>query len=192
MMLTQSTLRTRIRSFSSFKTLEYSQSISLPYSLVRSRKIYSLSGSSNVESAQVASAPSTKPVEKPLKSALTDSFNRVHTYLRISLTERCNLRCTYCMPSEGIELTPNARLLTNDEIIRLASLFVRAGVTKIRLTGGEPTVRKDLVEVVAKLNQLKAKGLETLAMTSNGVVLKRRLEDLVHNGLTHLNLRYPY
>lgn len=67
---------------------------------------------------------------------LTDSFGRFHNYLRISLSERCNLRCTYCMPEEGVDLTPNAQLLTTDEIIRISKLFVDNGVTKVRLTGG--------------------------------------------------------
>lgn len=85
---------------------------------------------------------------------LTDTFQRVHTYLRISLTERCNLRCLYCMPEEGVDLTPNARLLTADEIERLARLFVAAGVRKIRLTGGEPTLRGDLVDIVTRLRAI--------------------------------------
>lgn len=75
-----------------------------------------------------------------LKVALRDSFGRFHNYLRISISERCNLRCIYCMPAEGVELQPNARLLSTDEIVRAAEMFVAAGVDKIRLTGGE--VRK--------------------------------------------------
>lgn len=70
-------------------------------------------------------------------SPLTDSFGRRHTYLRISLTERCNLRCTYCMPADGVPLQPQERLLRSEEILRLAEVFVSLGVTKIRLTGGE-------------------------------------------------------
>lgn len=85
---------------------------------------------------------------------LTDTFDRVHTYLRISLTERCNLRCLYCMPEEGVELTPGAHLLTADEIERLARLFAAAGVTKIRLTGGEPTLRSDLLDIVQRLSRI--------------------------------------
>jgi GTP 3',8-cyclase / cyclic pyranopterin monophosphate synthase len=68
---------------------------------------------------------------------LTDSFGRAHTYLRISLTERCNLRCTYCMPADGVPLQPPERLLQSEEILRIAEVFVSQGVTKIRLTGGE-------------------------------------------------------
>lgn len=102
---------------------------------------------------------------------LTDSFGRKHDYLRISLTEKCNLRCeyeragalggqrmlidwiagTYCMPEAGVPLLPSSNLLTTPEIDRVARMFVKEGVTKIRLTGGEPTVRKDLLDVVGAL-----------------------------------------
>ncbi|KAJ4478007.1 hypothetical protein C8R41DRAFT_897143 [Lentinula lateritia] len=121
-------------------------------------------------------------------SALVDSYNRRHDYLRISLTERCNLRCFYCMPEEGVQLSPNEKVLTDEEILRLAKLFVRSGVTKIRLTGGEPTVRKGVVGIVAGLNELRPYGLRSIALTSNGLALHRRLPELVENGLTHLNL----
>ncbi|KAG7099709.1 hypothetical protein E1B28_001527 [Marasmius oreades] len=124
----------------------------------------------------------------PFRTALVDSFQRRHDYLRISITERCNLRCFYCMPEEGVELTPSANLLTNEEILRLAELFVKAGVTKIRLTGGEPTVRKGVLDIIAGLDQLQQFGLTSIAMTSNGIALHRRLPDFIDNGLTHLNL----
>ncbi|KAG5720540.1 Molybdenum cofactor biosynthesis protein 1 [Termitomyces sp. T112] len=124
----------------------------------------------------------------PFSPSLIDSYGRKHDYLRISLTERCNLRCFYCMPSEGVELSPDGNILTNDEVIRLATLFVKSGVTKIRLTGGEPTVRKDIEELIGRLNGLRPLGLKSIAMTSNGLVLHRRLPRLVQNGLTHLNL----
>lgn len=128
------------------------------------------------------------PHARPFRSFLTDTYGRFHNYLRISITERCNLRCTYCMPSEGIELTPNEKLLTSDEILRLARLFVSQGVTKIRLTGGEPTVRKDCVEIVEELGKLRSIGLKEIAMTSNGIALWRKLDRMVAAGLTHLNL----
>ncbi|KAJ3528188.1 hypothetical protein NM688_g8028 [Phlebia brevispora] len=126
--------------------------------------------------------------EKGVSPFLVDTFQRQHNYLRISLTERCNLRCFYCMPSEGVELSPNGNILTDDEVVRLAGLFVKNGVKKIRLTGGEPTVRKGLVDIVARLNELRQHGLESIGMTTNGIVLHRRLPDLVANGLTHLNI----
>ncbi|XP_017894383.1 PREDICTED: molybdenum cofactor biosynthesis protein 1 isoform X2 [Capra hircus] len=84
----------------------------------------------------------------PFSAFLTDSFGRRHSYLRISLTERCNLRCQYCMPEEGVPLTPKADLLTTEEILTLARLFVKEGVDKIRLTGGEPLIRPDVVDIV--------------------------------------------
>ncbi|KAL1740841.1 hypothetical protein HDZ31DRAFT_85208 [Schizophyllum fasciatum] len=124
----------------------------------------------------------------PSPKILVDSFSRRHDYLRISLTERCNLRCFYCMPQDGVELSPAANLLTDDEILRLARLFVQAGVTKIRLTGGEPTVRKGITDIIGRLNSLRAHGLQSIAMTSNGIALHRKLPDMVKQGLTHLNL----
>ncbi|XP_012970539.1 molybdenum cofactor biosynthesis protein 1 isoform X4 [Mesocricetus auratus] len=84
----------------------------------------------------------------PFSAFLTDSFGRQHSYLRISLTEKCNLRCRYCMPEEGVSLTPKADLLTAEEILTLARLFVKEGVDKIRLTGGEPLIRPDVVDIV--------------------------------------------
>ncbi|KAF8971734.1 hypothetical protein BDZ97DRAFT_1901443 [Flammula alnicola] len=134
-----------------------------------------------------SSAPSPSSVQLRAQH-LTDSFHRRHNYLRISLTERCNLRCFYCMPSEGVDLSPDGKLLTNDEILRLATLFVKSGVTKIRLTGGEPTVRKGIADIISNLNGLKQYGLKSIGMTSNGLALHRRLPQLIDNGLTHLNL----
>ena len=109
------------------------------------------------------------------KKLLTDTFGRAHSYLRISLTERCNLRCTYCMPSDGILLSPKANLMTADEIIQIASTFVRHGVTKIRLTGGEPLLRKDFPEIIERLAQLPV----SLAITTNGVLVPRHLSLLL-------------
>ncbi|KAH7104941.1 molybdenum cofactor biosynthesis prote [Auriculariales sp. MPI-PUGE-AT-0066] len=125
---------------------------------------------------------------RPSSHFLTDSFQREHNYLRISLTERCNLRCFYCMPEEGVELSPASHILTDDEVIRLAELFVRHGVNKIRLTGGEPTVRRSLPDLISRLTELEPLGLRTIAMTSNGISLRKKLPDLVDRGLTHLNL----
>lgn len=92
------------------------------------------------------------------------------------------------MPEEGIDLSPSEDLLNDNEVIRLATLFVRYGVRKIRLTGGEPTIRKDILDIVRRLNQLRTMGLRSIGMTSNGLALHRKLPDLVANGLTHLNL----
>ncbi|KAI3407483.1 GTP 3' [Psidium guajava] len=117
---------------------------------------------------------------------LIDSFGRLHTYLRISLTERCNLRCQYCMPAEGVELTPSSQLLSPNEIVSLANLFVTSGVNKIRLTGGEPTIRKDIEDICLRLSSLK--GLKTLAMTTNGITLARKLPKLKDFGLNSINI----
>ncbi|KAG7369212.1 molybdenum cofactor biosynthesis protein A [Nitzschia inconspicua] len=117
---------------------------------------------------------------------LTDTFGRQHSYLRISLSERCNLRCLYCMPEDGVPLQPAENLLSNQEILKLASWFHDQGVNKIRLTGGEPLLRKDLVELVAGLNQLQ--NLDQIGMTTNGVTLSKLLPDLVDAGMTHINI----
>ncbi|KAJ5158007.1 uncharacterized protein N7500_007658 [Penicillium coprophilum] len=125
---------------------------------------------------------------KPFSDFLTDTFNRQHDYLRISVTERCNLRCLYCMPEEGIDLSPSAKLLTSPEILYLSSLFVSQGVTKIRLTGGEPTVRKDIVPLMQDIGKLRPNGLRELCLTTNGISLHRKLDSMVEAGLTGVNL----
>ncbi|CAO3583785.1 unnamed protein product [Absidia cylindrospora] len=125
---------------------------------------------------------------RPVSENLIDAFDRQHTYLRISLTEQCNLQCTYCMPEEGVPLTQSQQLLTTDEILTLAELFVRQGVTKIRLTGGEPTVRPDITKIIQGIGQLKSEGLQSLGMTTNGVALKRKLPDFYDAGLDSLNV----
>ncbi|XP_014638227.1 PREDICTED: molybdenum cofactor biosynthesis protein 1 isoform X2 [Ceratotherium simum simum] len=122
----------------------------------------------------------------PFSAFLTDSFGRQHSYLRISLTEKCNLRCQYCMPEEGVPLTPKADLLTTEEILTLARLFVKEGVDKIRLTGGEPLIRPDVVDIVAQLHQLE--GLRTIGVTTNGINLARLLPRLQKAGLSAINI----
>lgn len=125
---------------------------------------------------------------KPFSEFLTDSFNRQHDYLRISITERCNLRCLYCMPEEGVPLSPPAHLLTTPEIVYLSTLFVSQGVTKIRLTGGEPTVRKDIIPLMQAIGNLRRDGLRELCITTNGISLHRKLDAMVEAGLTGVNL----
>ncbi|KAK0264453.1 hypothetical protein LTR35_008018 [Friedmanniomyces endolithicus] len=125
---------------------------------------------------------------KPFSSFLTDTHAREHDYLRISLTERCNLRCLYCMPEEGIALSPPATQLTTPEIIYLCQLFVSQGVNKIRLTGGEPTVRKDILELMRRIGGLRSAGLKELALTTNGISLWRKLDAMVEAGLTGVNI----
>ncbi|KAB7505826.1 Molybdenum cofactor biosynthesis protein 1 [Armadillidium nasatum] len=121
----------------------------------------------------------------PFSAFLTDSFGRQHNYLRISLTERCNLRCQYCMPGEGVDLTPNNKLLTTEELIEISRLFVNEGVDKIRLTGGEPMIRKDLVHIIGSLSNL---GIDHMGITTNGILLTRKLRELQKAGLTHINV----
>lgn len=125
-----------------------------------------------------------EPREQPTQ--LVDRFGRAHTYLRISLTERCNLRCRYCMPEDGVPLQPTEELLTTKEIVRLARLFAAAGVTRIRLTGGEPLLRKDLVDLVAQLRAVP--GIESVGVTTNGITLQRKLLSLKQAGADRLNI----
>ncbi len=118
------------------------------------------------------------------KRKIIDNFGRPHTYLRISLTDRCNLRCFYCMPEEGIELMEKSNIMTLEEIIDLARTFRNLGVDTIRLTGGEPLVRKNfgyLVEELAKLGV-------TLKITTNGIMLDKYLDLFQKIGLRKINL----
>ncbi len=130
--------------------------------------------------------PGSPAVKTDAAPALKDTHGRFHSYLRISLSERCNLRCTYCMPEEGVELTPSQKLLSTDEIVALAELFVSEGVRKVRLTGGEPTIRKDLADIVARLKAIPK--LEHVAITTNGILLKTKLPALKEAGLDGLNI----
>ncbi|KAK7969323.1 molybdenum cofactor biosynthesis protein 1 B [Apiospora saccharicola] len=125
---------------------------------------------------------------KPFSDFLTDNYSRQHDYLRISLTEKCNLRCVYCMPEEGVPQSPQRELLTTPEIVMLSSVFVSQGVNKIRLTGGEPTIRKDILPLMQQLGNLRPYGLKELCLTTNGIALHRKLEGMVESGLTGVNL----
>ena len=115
---------------------------------------------------------------------LIDSFDRVHNYLRISLTDNCNLRCFYCMPEEDYEFTPASRLMQVDEIEALAKIFVQEGVNKIRLTGGEPLVRKDADKIILALAKLPV----TLTLTTNGTRLHEYLDTLKQANIHSLNI----
>lgn len=122
----------------------------------------------------------------PMADALVDRFQRKHTYLRISVTDRCNFRCRYCMPPDGLEWRARDEILTFEEIDRLARLFARLGVDKIRLTGGEPTVRKGIDELIAKLSKIP--GVDSLLMTTNGTTLAAQAAAYRQAGLTGLNV----
>jgi cyclic pyranopterin phosphate synthase len=115
---------------------------------------------------------------------LKDSFGRQHTYLRISLTEKCNLRCTYCMPESGVVLTPKTQLMTTAEVIDMATLFVKNGVTKIRLTGGEPLLRKDFDEILYALAALPVQ----LSVTTNAILVDRHIEAFRNCDLASINV----
>ncbi|CAG8972278.1 hypothetical protein HYALB_00001676 [Hymenoscyphus albidus] len=125
---------------------------------------------------------------RPFSDFLTDTYNREHNYLRISLTEKCNLRCLYCMPEEGVPQSPPRELLTTPEIFLLSSVFVSEGVTKIRLTGGEPTVRRDILPLMHQIGSLRSQGLRELCITTNGISLHRKLDSMAEAGLTGVNL----
>ncbi|KLI98117.1 GTP 3',8-cyclase MoaA [Streptomyces sp. KE1] len=120
-------------------------------------------------------------------SPLVDRFGRVHTDLRVSLTDRCNLRCTYCMPAEGLDWLPKAGLLTDDEVVRLVGAATRRlGITEVRLTGGEPLLRRGLPGLVARLTALDP--APELSLTTNGIGLARCAVALREAGLSRVNV----
>src|ERR687898_191265 len=119
--------------------------------------------------------------------ALTDRYGRVARDLRVSLTDRCNLRCTYCMPAEGLPWLPTPDLLTDAEILRLVGIGVsRLGITTVRLTGGEPLLRKNLEALVAGIAALHPR--PSIALTTNGIGLAARAEGLAAAGLDRINI----
>lgn len=116
---------------------------------------------------------------------MKDSYGRTIDYMRISVTDRCNLRCRYCMP-EGIETLPMRELLTFEEILQIVQAAVSLGITKIKITGGEPLVRKDIARLVGMIHAVE--GVASVTMTTNGVLLREHLEELVKNGLDAVNI----
>jgi molybdenum cofactor biosynthesis protein A len=118
------------------------------------------------------------------KNILQDLHGRDHAYLRISLIERCNLRCTYCMPEEGVQLSPKSHLMTYEEIYEIANTFVKHGVTKIRLTGGEPLIRKDIPIILEKLATLPVE----LSITSNAIIIDNFIDVLKANKVNKINV----
>ncbi len=121
-----------------------------------------------------------------MNNILNDNFGRMHNYLRISVTDKCNLRCKYCMPAEGIKLKEKDEILTFDEIEKIAKIFVSLGVKKIRITGGEPLVRKNLPSLLKNLSQIS--GLESLALSTNGVLLKNYIDEIKNSGVNKINI----
>lgn len=117
---------------------------------------------------------------------LTDAYSRTHDYLRVSITDRCNLRCTYCMPPEGIELISHDEVLRNEEFARLIGIFVSMGVAKVRFTGGEPLLRKGFIDIIGRIRELDP-DLE-LCLTTNGILLSDHAEKLMNLGVRKLNV----
>ncbi len=135
----------------------------------------------SIASQPVIGAP-LPVVGKPL----LDTFGRLHDNLRISVTDRCNIRCFYCMPEEDVKYAPREEILSFEEIERVARVAVSMGVTKIRVTGGEPLVRKDLPVLIGKLCAIP--GVRDVALTTNGVLLARHAQALYDAGLRRLNV----
>ncbi len=118
--------------------------------------------------------------------ALRDNFSRIIDYLRISITDRCNMRCVYCMPAEGIFPASHREILTYEEIIRVVTIAAGLGVRKVRITGGEPLTRKNIIFLVSSLNKIR--GIEDLSMTTNGLLLEKYAEELAAAGLNRVNV----
>ncbi|MBX2798528.1 MAG: GTP 3',8-cyclase MoaA [Myxococcales bacterium] len=125
-------------------------------------------------------------MEQPTSGALLDPYGRAHTYVRVSVTDRCNYRCTYCMPAEGLQWMPRAHLLTFEEITRIVAALARMGTRKVRLTGGEPTIRQGIERLVGMLGAIE--GIEDLSMTTNGHVFAKRAQQLAEAGLKRINV----
>jgi GTP 3',8-cyclase len=119
---------------------------------------------------------------------MIDAYGRDINYLRISVTDLCNLKCTYCMPEAGISKKKHKEILQLETVEKIAQAAVKLGINKIRLTGGEPLVRKGLVQLVENIAKLKSKGLKDLGLTTNGILLKDYADDLKKAGLTRVNI----
>jgi cyclic pyranopterin phosphate synthase len=119
-------------------------------------------------------------------SGLKDDFDRRIDYLRLSITDRCNLRCVYCMPPEGVVPTTHKEILSYEEIVRIVEIGAGLGVKKVRLTGGEPLTRKDVSFLVSSLKKIR--GIEDLSMTTNGTLLERHARELADAGLDRVNV----
>ena len=117
---------------------------------------------------------------------MKDKYARTIDYLRISVTDLCNLRCMYCIPEIGIKKLRHEDILTLEEIERIAKKFVDLGITKIRLTGGEPLLRKNIIHLIANLGKIEK--LKTLALTTNGLFLKKYANDLKNVGVKNINI----
>ncbi len=117
---------------------------------------------------------------------MLDIYNRKIDYIRISITDRCNLRCIYCMPEEGIKLINHKEVLSYEEIIRLCRQFAKIGISKVKITGGEPLVRKDVHKLIKAIKEID--GIDNVTMTTNGILLENVIDDLVNAGLDAVNI----
>ena len=117
---------------------------------------------------------------------MKDIFNRNIDYIRISITDRCNLRCVYCMPEEGITLTEHEKILTYEEIIRLCREFAKLGISKVKITGGEPLVRRNLKNLIKSIKDIE--GIDNVTLTTNGILLEDQIDGLVKAGLDAVNI----
>ena len=117
---------------------------------------------------------------------MIDIYKRKIDYIRISITDRCNLRCVYCMPAEGIKLVKHEEILSYEEIIRLCRLFSKIGISKVKITGGEPLVRKDVHKLIKSIKEID--GINNVTLTTNGILLEDKIDDLVKAGLDAVNI----
>lgn len=117
---------------------------------------------------------------------MLDSYNRTIDYLRISVTDRCNLRCVYCIPEHGVELLNHSDIISFEEIVETVKIAVDFGITKIRITGGEPLVRKGILSLVKMISKIE--GITDFSMTTNGILLSEFAEDLFNNGIKRINI----
>ena len=120
---------------------------------------------------------------------MKDSFGRNINYMRISLTDRCNLRCIYCMPPEGIPKMSHVDILRNEEIVRITRVAADLGISHIRLTGGEPLVRKGVIGLIDDIHAIE--GIENISLTTNAILLPQMAKDLKEAGLDRVNISTP-
>ena len=151
------------------------------------QSVMKLNQDSQVESMSATQEGKTESnkVLSPLPP-LQDRFGRTFDYVRIAVTEKCNLRCTYCMPEEGVDFQGREKILSADEMIRIIGVLARMGIKKVRYTGGEPLVRKDIVDLVR--GAVATPGIKAVHMTTNGLLFDRYADDLLAAGLTGVNI----
>lgn len=141
---------------------------------------------SNSWGGHVVAVAESSPITYFAPGQARDAYGRIMTYLRISLTDRCNFRCLYCMPAIGMKFQPREEMLTDDELVAVVGAFANIGFTKFRLTGGEPTIRPHLVDIVRAIKQFP--GVEEVTMTTNALLLGRMAENLAGAGLDRINV----